>query len=58
MIQVNMHPTESEKKGHEKRMRLPKAEQARLRSIVSSAGESRESEPTVGFYGFLVPALG
>jgi hypothetical protein len=57
MMLLGMSAIEVEERAHEERERLAKAEQARLRCIVSSVGESRQAQPKVSSFGRLVAAL-
>jgi pantothenate kinase len=57
MMLVGMYPKEWEQRAREVRERLAKTEQARLRLIVSSAGESGQARPEASPFGKLVAAL-
>jgi hypothetical protein len=57
MMLLGMSAKEWEKRAHEERERLAKAAQARLRRIVSSAGESGQARPKASSFGRLVAAL-
>ena len=57
MTLLGMSAMEWEKSAREVRKRLAEAEQARLRLIVSSAGESRQARPKALSFGRLVAAL-
>jgi hypothetical protein len=57
MMLLGLSAMEWEKTAHEVRERLAEAEQARLRCIVSSAGEPGQTRPRASFFGRLVAAL-
>ena len=57
MMLLGMSATEWKKRAHEERERLAEAEQARLRLIVSSVGESGQARPKASSCGRLVTAL-
>jgi hypothetical protein len=51
MMLVGMSTMEWEKRAHEERERLAEAEQAQVRRIVSSAGESGQARPKASSFG-------
>jgi len=58
MMLLGMYAIEWEKRAREERERLVEAEQARLRRIVLSAGESGQARPKASAFRRLVAALG